>query len=344
MEGIFVLNRLRQLFGGSGIEPLTREPVRSMVASDSIECAGLPAFDIKAHLTMNEGLPDLAWDEVYSWLELTDDETVKAEAWGKVEYAWLSQMCKSLGGDYRLIDSDQSIVLSSLTSSTAKAMLNYMDRTHQRILQILDGVAQSPAWGKDILIVFDDGDPYYRHASRFYPDAGEFAFSSGMYISSGCSHYITMKDDLSSIEPIIAHEATHGCLGHLPLPLWLNEGLAVNMEARLTGKLYSEWTPEQTRHKHLNFWGTEEVQQFWSGESFQRTDDGNRLSYDLARISVGQFSTDWERFKLFVLSAQNSDAGAEAARLHLGVNLGAAVCSLMDEQALPGWAPKLQSS
>ena len=114
----------------------------------------------------------------------------------------------------------------------------------------------------------------------------------------------------------------------------------MNMEARLTGKLYSEWTPEQMRHKHLNFWGTDEVQQFWSGESFQRTDDGNKLSYDLARILVGQFSTDWERFKSFVLSAEERDAGARAASVHLGVNLGAAVCSLMEEQALPSWAPK----
>ena len=339
-----MLNRLRQFFGGNEIESQTREDIQGMVASYSVECAGLPAFNVKAHLTMNEGLPDLAWDAVYSWLELTDDEAVKAEAWGKVEYAWLSQMCESLGGDYRLTESDQSIVLSSLTSSTAKAMLNFMDRTHQRIVQILDGVAQLPTWGKDILIVFDDDDAYYRYASRYYPDAGEFAFSSGMYISSGCSHYITMKGDLSSIEPIIAHEATHGCLAHLPLPLWLNEGMAVNMEARLTGKLYSEWTPEQMRNKHLNFWGTQEVQQFWSGESFQRTDDGNRLSYDLARILVGQFSTDWERFKFFVLAAHHGDAGAKAASVHLGVDLGAAVCSLMDEQALPGWAPKLASS
>jgi hypothetical protein len=250
-------------------------------------------------------------------------------------------MREALGSDYRMIESEQSIVLSSLTSSTANAMLTFMERTHQRILQILDGVAQLPTWGKDILIVFDDDDAYYRYASRYYPDAGEFAFSSGMHISAGCGHYITMKADLNSIEPVIAHESTHGCLGHLPLPLWLNEGLAVNMEARLTGKLYSEWTPEQTRHKHLDFWGTQEVQQFWSGDSFYRTDDGNKLSYDLARILVEQFSTDWDSFKSFVLAADARDAGAEAASLHLGVDLGAAVCSLMDESNLPTWKPIL---
>jgi hypothetical protein len=320
-----VLTRLRQWFEKSEVEQLALDQDKTI---DQIECDGLAAFDIKAHLTMQEDLPALDWAAVDGWLDAIHDEATKAQAWGKVEYAWLTHMREALGGEYRLTESDQSIVLSSLTASTAKAMLTYMERTHQRILQILDGVAQLPKWGKDILIVFDDSDAYYRYASRFYPDEGEFAYSSGMYVDSGCGHYITMKADLSSIEPIIAHESTHGCLGHLSLPRWLDEGLAVNMEARLTGKLYSEWTPEQTRHKHLNFWGIEEVQQFWSGESFYRTDDGNKLSYDLARILVEQFSTDAERFKSFVLAANERDAGAQAAHEHLGIDLGVAVCSL----------------
>ena len=336
-----MLNRLRQWFDKDSLGSQTLEAKKSASVVNEIECAGVPVFDLRAHLTTSEGLPALDWDAVYSWLDTTEDEAIKAEAWGKVELAWLTHMREALDGDYRLIESDQSIVLSSLTSSSANAMLTFMERTHQRILQILDGVAQLPTWGKDILIVFDDDDAYYRYASRYYPDAGEFAFSSGMHISAGCGHYITMKADLSSIEPIIAHESTHGCLGHLPLPLWLNEGLAVNMEARLTGKLYSEWTPEQTRKKHLNFWGAQEVQQFWTGESFQRTDDGNRLSYDLARILVEQFSADWDSFKSFVLAAHAGDAGAEAASLYLGVDLGAAVCLLMDEPNLPAWKPIL---
>jgi hypothetical protein len=336
-----VLNRLRQWLDKDSLGSQTLEAKKSESVVNEIDCAGLPVFDLRTHLTASEGLPALDWDAVYSWLDTTEDEAIKAQAWGRVEHAWLTHMREALGGDYRLIESDQSIVLSSLTSSTANAMLTFMERTHQRILQILDGVARLPTWGKDILIVFDDDDAYYRYASRYYPDAGEFAFSSGMHISAGCGHYITMKADLSSIEPIIAHESTHGCLDHLPLPLWLNEGLAVNMEARLTGKLYSEWTPEQTRKRHLDFWGTQEVQQFWSGESFQRTDDGNRLSYDLARILVEQFSTDWDSFKSFVLAAHARDAGAEAASACLGVDLGAAVCSLMDEPSLPAWKPLL---
>jgi hypothetical protein len=250
-------------------------------------------------------------------------------------------MCTALGENYALKESDQAIILSTLSNRTAQATLNYLERTNQRILSRLEGVAELPPWGKDILIVFDDDDTYYRYASRYYPEAGEFAFSSGMYISDGCGHYITQKADLQSIEPVIAHEATHGCLGHLPIPLWLNEGLAVTMENQLTGRKFNEYTPAQMRHKHLDFWGTEEVQQFGSGKSFARTDDGNLLSYDLARILVEQFSSDWVSFKSFVLAAHFDDAGQSAARKYLDIDLGAALCSLMEEPALASWSPQI---
>ena len=68
-----------------------------------------------------------------------------------------------------------------------------------------------------------------------------------------------------------------------------------------------------TAHEDLGFWGADEIQQFWSGKSFLRPDDGNMLSYDLARILVDQLSADWPRFATFVNDANLEDAGAGAA-------------------------------
>jgi hypothetical protein len=131
-----------------------------------------------------------------------------------------------------------------------------MGRTLGKITKVLDGIAQVPPWGKDILIVFDDADSYYNYVSYYYPDEErEFAYSGGMHINTGCSHYVTIKRELQSVEPVIAHEMTHGCLSHLPLPLWLNEGLAVNTEIRLVGNFSVSLTPQQMRKKHLSFWG-----------------------------------------------------------------------------------------
>ncbi|MGE3431236.1 MAG: hypothetical protein AB7I22_09535 [Ramlibacter sp.] len=236
-----------------------------------------------------------------------------------------------------------AILVSTLPAHVADATLAYVNKTVQRIVQVLDGVAAVPEWGYDILIVFDDDEAYYCYVAHYYPDAGEFAASSGMYINAGCGHFVTVKADLRAIEPVIAHELTHACLSHLPIPAWLNEGLAVNTELPLCPPAQAPANPLQMHARHLKFWGVEEIQEFWSGKSFLRNDEGNELSYDLARVLVSQFAADWETFRPFALAADLADGGASAATQNLGIDLGAAVCAVLERQADPAWAPRPQA-
>jgi len=165
-----------------------------------------------------------------------------------------------------------------------------------------------------------------------------------MLINAGCPHFVVRRADLASIEPVIAHEMTHSAVSHLRLPLWLDEGIAVNTEHKIAGATQGLFTPHELRAKHLQFWGEQEVQQCWSGEAFHRTDDGNMLSYDLARIVVDQLGRSWNAFEQFVLHADRADAGALSAREHLGVDLGAYVCALFERQPATNWSPRECSS
>lgn len=304
-----------------------------------VSVEGLPEFQVAQHLNYHEGVPLLRWAEAESWLTQLGSPASQAAAWEAVERAWLLHFREALGPQFRLREAKTALLLSSLDDGVAKATLDYMERTLKRVAATLDGLAQIPPWGKDILIVFDDADSYYRYVSHYYPEAGEFAFSSGMYVDAGCAHFVTVKADLRAIEPVIAHEMTHGCLTHLSLPLWLNEGLAVNTEHRIAGSSGSHLTAQELHQKHVSFWGTQEIQGFWSGESFQRTDDGNMLSYDLARLLVAQFAKNWEVFKSFVLEADAADAGAASARDNLQMDLGAAVCALLEKGTSSQWSP-----
>jgi hypothetical protein len=152
-----------------------------------------------------------------------------------------------------------------------------------------------------------------------------------------------VKAELRSIEPVIAHELTHSCLGHLPIPAWLNEGLAVNTEHRLcpppADVFGSRPSPQQMHARHRKFWGTSEIQEFWSGKSFLRADEGNELSYDLARILVSQFASEWEQFRAFVLAADMADGGASAAVEHLRVELGEVAAALLEQSPGAAWTP-----
>jgi hypothetical protein len=315
------------------------EPERSAADEPPTELViGTSVFDLSRHLAYREGYPTLDWEVVQSWVNSLETDAMQGQAWSAAEKAWLLHMRESLGRVFELVESSNAMLLSSLEPNIARRTLDYMERTLRRVVKVLDGIALVPPLGKDLLLVFDDEESYYRYVSCYYPEAGEFAFSGGMHIDAGCSHYATVKNDLRLIEPIIAHEMTHGCLGHLPLPAWLNEGLAVNVEQRIA-PTPSTHTPLQLHGKHLAFWGRREIQEFWSGKSFLRPDDGNLLSYALAQLIVEQLSRDWEPFKLFVLAADGADAGAAAAKEHLGVDLGEFVCVLLEKTTSPAWAP-----
>jgi len=297
-------------------------------------------FDVVNALVDAGGFPVLDWEVVERWIESLSGEPVKADAWSACESAWLAHLCVALGEEYRVRSHGSAILVSSLPTNVADATLVFVNKTVQRIVRLLDGVAAIPAWGNDILIVFDEDESYYRYVAHYYPEAGEFAASSGMYINRGCGHFVTVRADLRSVEPVVAHELTHACLNHLPIPAWLNEGLAVNTEFRLCPPPQAPANPRQLHDRHRKFWGAGEIQEFWSGKSFLRADEGNELSYDLARILVSQFAADWEQFRQFALAADLSDGAAAAAKKHLGIDLGTAVCAVLERNADPLWAPR----
>lgn len=297
------------------------------------------SFPIRAHMSSVNGIPVPDWGAVWAWVESLDGHATRNQAWTACERSWLGHVAQAFGSNYRLTENETAIVLSAQDDRAAAATLNYMSKTLQRIVRVLDGVAVVPEMGKDLLILFDDVETYYDYIARYYPDEGEFAASGGMYINHGCGHFVSVRNEFHALEPVIAHEMTHACLGHLPIPAWLNEGLAVNTENRLASSGRPLFTPEAMHEKHLQFWRESEIQEFWSGKSFLRNDDGNLLSYDLSRILVEHFAAEWEGFRHFANEADLTDAGAAAAIRHLGVDLGKSVCALLEQPHHSGWDP-----
>lgn len=306
---------------------------------DAVALDNGESFDLQAAMDHVHGLPVPAWHRVAQWVEGLPAGPLQAQAWSRAELAWLAHLQQALGPQYHLTRQAHALLLSPLPPREARAVVDFMTRTLSRITRVLHGVARAPAWGSDILLVFEDEDSYYRYVSRYYPDEGEFAFSGGMHINAGCSHFVTRAEDLRAIEPVIAHEMTHACLAHLPIPAWLNEGLAVNTERRLCPPMGERHTPQELNRMHRRFWTPALMQAFWSGDVFMRPDEGQLLSYDLARILVEQFAADWTPFASFANQAQGADAGAAAAAGHLGVDLGRAVQALFDLAPAQGWAP-----
>lgn len=320
------------------------EPLQGTVegpAPTVVRVAGCPDFDVGSQLVGAHGFPVIDAAAFDAWLAASPQ--AGAADLACIARAWLMHMREACGPAFRLLETEHALILSPLESGVLRATDTFIASTRRRITTVLRDLAAFPAGGKSVLLVLHDEEAYYRYVSAYYPDSGEFALSSGMFIHSSVPHFVVPLAELSAIEAVIAHEMTHSALSHLTLPRWLDEGLAVNAEQRLTGVPRLIYTPQELHEKHLRYWGAAEMQQFWTGESFFRTDDGNLLSYELARILVSHLSADWDRFARFVLHARREDGGALAAREHMHVELGALVCALLERPFSGDWEPAAAS-
>jgi len=306
----------------------------------SLQADGL-ALDLSPYWIIEDGLPTLDWRSLALQIERRP-ESEHAQLLAEAQIVWMAHLGAALGTGYAVCKRGRTLLLCSYSTRLASAVLGFVETTRARIGGILEELAQVPPWGHDILIVFDEADAYYRYIARYYEDEGEFAQSGGIYVNAGCGHFATTSSDgdLGSVEPVIAHELTHALLSHLPIPAWLNEGLAVNCEERLCPPGGALYTPTEMRAKHVAFWNPSTIQEFWSGSSFLRTDDGNMLSYDLAKTIASQLGHDWVTFKQFVLSADLIDGGQGAAIDHFGMDLGLAAVTLVGKEFDDQWSPQ----
>jgi hypothetical protein len=324
-------------FGALAVKDVGRAPrtARSNVLQEAAPAeVALPdgtRWAMEPLLRRPHGLPLLSWTG--------DVHAPTGTAPEAVCRAWLLHLRESLGHDTWLLETEHAIVVSSLDETEAAALARYVATTRTRVQRVLPTVAAFPPEQKSVVLVMDDDDSYYQYVAGYYEKGGEFAFSGGMFLPAACPHFVVKRADLQAVEPVVAHELTHSALSHLDLPLWIDEGLAVNTEHRLTRVVAGEHTPQELHAKHLAFWSPERIQEFWSGRSFSRQDDGQLLSYELARILVREMAADWDGFARFLRDADAADGGDAAARSVLGIDLGASVCAMFGQDDPTGWRP-----
>ena len=307
--------------------------------ADALELPGREPFVVSDHLMDGNGFPILDWHALDQWAKPDADPAVARAAVDAGRRAWLASMRDTLAGTH-LLESPDAWVLSSYEPRLAQTVSEYVSTARRRIARVLDGVAMFPPGERTIFVALESLQAYYQYVANYYPEDGEFSFSGGMYVNHGCPHFVTVKDELWRLEPVIAHELTHSALAHLRLPLWLDEGIAVTTEDHVASK----YTRPHRDHleklgKHLNFWNAERMQEFWTGESFGRTDEGHTLSYDLAHNIVGLLGREWRSFTAFATNAKRADAGAAAARDALGLDLGELAAAALNVKPQAGWSP-----
>lgn len=271
---------------------------------------------VKMHWRQDTRLPIPDWERIASVEDPAWDDVQRHTFWTSAAAHWLESAGRVLGPEYTVRESPDFLLLSALPERPAELFQGFCQTMLRRIRRNLGELAGGEGWGKYVAIVFDTEDRYYGYIAHYYPDGGEYAMSSGVFLQAGYGHFAMFEAGLDAMEPVIAHELTHCLLSHLPIPAWLNEGLAVNTEHRLFPHLADPraqlYFPHEIVAKHAAYWNSESIQTFWSGKSFLHTDDGNILSYDLAAKITALAARDESAFRAFVAEASIGDAGSGA--------------------------------
>jgi hypothetical protein len=286
------------------------------------------------HMPLIDGYPRPDWasiDQVISQLP----QTASPDLWTLAARTWLDLTAGHLGPPYVVTESPNFLLLMPFADRNTKLLTTFAEKALRQILVKLEGLAESEVLGKRVIMIFDTQDAYYAYSAHFYSE-GEHPLSSGVFLNADYGHIAIPFYDVAETEATLAHELTHNCLRLLPIPLWLNEGLAVTIEDEVCGNRPLRMDADRLR-QHQAFWDEATIQEFWSGQSFARVDEGNGLSYELARYCIRALAHDIASFIAFAQHASFEDGGEAAAVEVYGGSLG----GLIEQFFGPGnWSPR----
>lgn len=300
---------------GNELVPIHPESHRFQSEPDDAE---LPDLTLDYESENGFSYPD--WEKVWQQVETSIPRTAWDAVYRRAAREWISQLCLDLGGVYRAYESARFLLMCAEGQHLSETLLQYAEAAQSAIANQIGAIQMREVFGKQVLLVFSEDDDYYSYISRFFPE-GTHNLSSGVFITGGYGHIAIPFRFAFAAKAVIQHELVHNNLFHLPIPLWLNEGLAQRIERRIGNRGFV--VDGDMIDRHREFWNDTRIQEFWAGTSFDQPGDGTELSYSIGEILVELLAEDYPAFLDFAGEADWRDAGQDAAVRILDKDLGA---------------------
>ena len=265
-----------------------------------------------------EGFSRPNWKGISEFIKSHVPEDDLSATWNYIAAKWLGELSADLGGGSRVRRSHSFYCLSDLEAETTRTLLDYAEHVVETIRGCLGKAAWSRYHGKHVLLLFSDPDDYYAYVS-YYDREGTHILSGGVFIRRGYAHIALPYVNTFSAQHVLVHELTHNLLSHLPIPLWLNEGLAVVIEGLVARRGFI--MRRELAERHRNHWNETNIQFFWAGKTFDMPGDDSELSYSLGEVLVRLLSEKSADFVEFVKAADWRDGGQDAAVNFFGQGL-----------------------
>jgi hypothetical protein len=278
-------------------------------------------------------LPD--WNQVHASRPVGLDAASPGDFWMIQGREWVHLLKSSLGTGYVGYESRNFLLVSSASAETCHRLIGWAEGIKAKIHEMLRLDFDKASLGNTLIIVVHDLETYYEYFAAYVPD-GSYAGSGGVYLNRGYGHFVFCYLDMSQAESVLAHELTHACVAHLPLPAWLNEGVAQLCEITLTKRDHTRY--EEIKESLATHWNSLTIQELWDGSGFLKDDDSQMHCYHLAKVLTARLSRQQRGFHDFLHEAQADDAGEAAVRKHWNLSLADLVADYLGEG---DWQPRL---
>lgn len=281
-------------------------------------------FDPAPHLRNVEGFLRPDWDALRAHIQAMPEDQRDA-AWAAVLKRWLREQAPLFHPSFAVHESENLVLLSALTPGRARLLLEYAESALQRILKDLAGAGRARHEGPLVILHFRGENRFSAYMAPYGKPETDWTTMPGLFLDDGHRRIVLMGEDQTRLEAHLPRQLARAALHHLPLPLWLGEGLPLVMQARHS-RAQAGVTPEELQHVQAA-WKKMSLQPFWSGEAFLKGAEAYVLAWLLCAALMERHSgAPWRDF---LLEADRADGGAAAARKHLGRDLDEAVAEVL---------------
>jgi hypothetical protein len=283
-------------------------------------------------LDADKNYPFPVWTKIHAWMKQEVPPEKRRETWNELAREWMTGIGAKFSEPMRLSESPHFILNAPLRYAYAIPCLHQLEDYRARISQSL-GQLCGPEWGsKSAVIVAPSPDDFTTYILEYCRD-GEFARPGGVYLNRGFGHFVVPNGTLTDHSETLAHELCHALIGTRDMPMWLNEAVTQDIESQITGRNRYMLDREMIQ-AHQAYWTADRLKSFWRGDSFSFPDDGNRLSYHLARFLLNAVLQHGKVLTVdFILAAKRADAGFDAARSVLKIELSDVVSGLLGKSS-----------
>lgn len=369
LGAVMARSHLHHYVPGEAYRRPSRQKQVSLVdqhAPEQLVVVGIPAVDLSLWLEREQRLPRLNSPAMQAWLSAVAGADKRAEARQALEQAWLLHLRDALGSRYRLFQSPGGWLLSAWPTNIVAEHAALLLAVRDRVWKWLGALAPPPSsqenkgptpsfltssgcltaegrqvWGRLRISVLSFDNPqdlaHYLRVSCPAACTAQENTDESVVLNDPLPHLVSTAVHLRSLEPMMVREWVRLALSDRLMPAWLSHGLAEHASRQLSGDRQDDRIPT---HLLGSFWDESEIQAFWSGQAFAPQDERYALACSLACLLVDQLSSSPGPLWQFAAHAACEDAGAEAAREMLGIDLGALAAALLGHAPQVSWSPK----